>query len=771
MALNGLLAGSLTDGLTITGDGSTIRGFAFMQFGGEGLQIEGNNNVIEGNYVGVALDGLTAPGNLSHGILLTNVAANNRIGGSQASQRNVIGGHTGTLAGAVTIIGVGSDSNLIQGNYLGVGPDGSTNLGNSLGVFVYSGPANTIVGVKDDGVGDASEGNVISGNVTGVYMQASADSTIIAGNIIGLNAAGTSVVSGLFQGIRVFEDNQTTGVQIGTDGDGNSDALERNVIAGASAVNIYLPGTSDAIVAGNYIGTNAAGTASLGSTQYGIAVSASASNIRIGSSGGASSTLERNVISGHTIIGVSIANSSAIAISGNYIGTNAAGNATVANASGIQLSDVNGALIGGSQPELRNIIAGNTSNGIELLGASTTLVNVVGNYIGVDATGAARGNGGNGVLIASGATNNTIGGPGLFQRNIISGHTSGSPFTGAGILFNASGTNNKVYNSYIGLNTTGTAPIANRIGVWLFNSSGNYIGTNADGINDANERNVIGGNTLSQIVIQDGSSNNIVAGNYIGSDAAGTTGYLTSSASILIESNSQSNIIGFKGTGAPAVQRNYMLRPRIVIANTGTQFNRIAGNNIGVNAAGDVWGQQRLINIQLGASNNYVGTNGDGIGDANEGNWITGATTNESIAIDGSGTNNNVVAGNLIGTNSTGTSILGNGGAGITISGGAQQNRIGTDGNGTSDTLERNIISGSNTHGVKITDASTNLNTIAGNFIGTTINGDAPLANATGVLIAAGAAQNTIGGTNAAKRNVISGNTGGVFRSQAQVYE
>ncbi len=760
VALNGLLAGSLTDGLTITGDGSTIRGLAFMQFGGEGLQIEGNNNVIEGNYVGVALDGLTAPGNLSHGILLTNVAANNRIGGSQASQRNVIGGHTGTLAGAVTIIGVGSDSNLIQGNYLGVGPDGSTNLGNSLGVFVYSGPANTIVGVKDDGVGDASEGNVISGNVTGVYMQASADSTIIAGNIIGLNAAGTSVVSGLFQGIRVFEDNQTTGVQIGTDGDGNSDALERNVIAGASAVNIYLPGTSDAIVAGNYIGTNAAGTASLGSTQYGIAVSASASNIRIGSSGGASSTLERNVISGHTIIGVSIANSSAIAISGNYIGTNAAGNATVANASGIQLSDVNGALIGGSQPELRNIIAGNTSNGIELLGASTTLVNVVGNYIGVDATGAARGNGGNGVLIASGATNNTIGGPGLFQRNIISGHTSGSPFTGAGILFNASGTNNKVYNSYIGLNTTGTAPIANRIGVWLFNSSGNYIGTNADGINDANERNVIGGNTLSQIVIQDGSSNNIVAGNYIGSDAAGTTGYLTSSASILIESNSQSNIIGFKGTGAPAVQRNYMLRPRIVIANTGTQFNRIAGNNIGVNAAGDVWGQQRLINIQLGASNNYVGTNGDGIGDANEGNWITGATTNESIAIDGSGTNNNVVAGNLIGTNSTGTSILGNGGAGITISGGAQQNRIGTDGNGTSDTLERNIISGSNTHGVKITDASTNLNTIAGNFIGTTINGDAPLANATGVLIAAGAAQNTIGGTNAAKRNVISGNTG-----------
>ncbi len=66
--------------------------------------------------------------------------------------------------------------------------------------------------------------------------------------------------------------------------------------------------------------------------------------------------------------------------------------------------------------------------------------------------------------------------------------------------------------------------------------------------------------------------------------------------------------------------------------------------------------------MQLGASNNTIGTNGDFTGDEYEGNLIAGfgSVNRGAVAIEGAGTDFNVVAGNFLGTNKAGTAIRSN---------------------------------------------------------------------------------------------------------------
>src|SRR5439155_18456720 len=68
---------------------------------------------------------------------------------------------------------------------------------------------------------------------------------------------------------------------------------------------------------------------------------------------------------------------------------------------------------------------------------------------------------------------------------------------------------------------------------------------------------------------------------------------------------------------------------------------------------------------------------------------------------------------------------------------------------------------GSNGDGLTITGTGANNNLVQGNFIGTNPAGRAAFANTgSGVNISGGAQANTVGGTTAGARNVISGNTG-----------
>ena len=192
----------------------------------------------------------------------------------------------------------------------------------------------------------------------------------------------------------------------------------------------------------------------------------------------------------------------------------------------------------------------------------------------------------------------------------------------------------------------------------------------------------------------------------------------------------------------------------------GGSNNWIAGNDIGTDPTGTAPVGNGIdgVDIENGAYSNLIGTNGDGIDDGAEGNVISGNVA-RGVIIDGAGTDFNVVAGNLIGTDATGTAALPNlGDAGVTIADGAQNNRIGTNADGVSDDLERNVISGNAGSGVRFQDAGTSFNVVAGNYIGTTADGAIALGNGNqGIDIHA--PNNTVGGITAASRNVIASNS------------
>ena len=157
----------------------------------------------------------------------------------------------------------------------------------------------------------------------------------------------------------------------------------------------------------------------------------------------------------------------------------------------------------------------------------------------------------------------------------------------------------------------------------------------------------------------------------------------------------------------------------------------------------------------------------DGIFVSSSGNRIGGTTVaarnvisaNGRFGVDLSGTTatGNLVQGNFIGTDAAGTQKLGNGGDGVNLFG-ATNNTIGGLG------LAGNVISGNGGSGVILVGAGTN--TIQGNFVGTDATSTVNLGNGShGVFLqssgisGSSASNNTIGGTVSAG-NVIAFNSG-----------
>lgn len=112
----------------------------------------------------------------------------------------------------------------------------------------------------------------------------------------------------------------------------------------------------------------------------------------------------------------------------------------------------------------------------------------------------------------------------------------------------------------------------------------------------------------------------------------------------------------------------------------------------------------------------------------------------------------NKIEGNFFGTDVAGTSDLGNMQSGILIINSAK-NTIG----GTT-AVARNVISGNNARGVMVSGAGATGNLVQGNYIGTDVTGALDLGNTLSGVLVTGAPANTIGGTTAGARNVISGN-------------
>ena len=118
---------------------------------------------------------------------------------------------------------------------------------------------------------------------------------------------------------------------------------------------------------------------------------------------------------------------------------------------------VQGATIGGTVAGQGNVVSSNSGNGIVLYGTGTEGNVIEGNFIGTDSSGIkAMGNGGRGVLVYDGASNNTIGGTTAGDRNIISANAED------GLYLTGTGTSgNVIEGNYIGTDVSGTKAIGN----------------------------------------------------------------------------------------------------------------------------------------------------------------------------------------------------------------------------------------------------------------------------------------------------------------------
>ncbi|MFN8632279.1 MAG: right-handed parallel beta-helix repeat-containing protein [Chloroflexota bacterium] len=183
---------------------------------------------------------------------------------------------------------------------------------------------------------------------------------------------------------------------------GGTSPGDRNVISGLVTTNgtgVYLNGTNDATVQGNYIGLKANGLEPLPNL-FGIVIRDSLSNTVGGTNAGA-----RNVISGNVNTGICLCghddDSQFNIIQGNAIGVNAAGG-ILANGNGVIALKARNNLIGGTEAGAGNVIAGNTNVGVGVDTIYGPGIQILGNAI--------VGNGGLGIdLLRNGVTPNDAG--------------------------------------------------------------------------------------------------------------------------------------------------------------------------------------------------------------------------------------------------------------------------------------------------------------------------------------------------------------------------
>jgi hypothetical protein len=655
----------------------------------------------------------------------------------------------------------------------GASANTSSSGDNALLLIQFSGASAGANGLVITGGGSTVQGLVINGfSGDGILLQTGGNN-VVQGDFIGTSADGTNAAGNQGEGVLINGSaNNTIGGNVAAARDIISDNGQTSTFAGG--IYLYGSGTSGNVVAGNLIGTDASGTAPLGNhwTDVGIIGGASGNTIG-GSAPGAG-----NVISASAAVGVEIhdAGSSGNVVAGNFIGTDKTGTAKLGNTlDGILIyNGATGNTIGGTDTNVPgaplagagNVISGNAQHGILILNSGTSGNRVEGNYIGTDVTGTVGlGNVGLGVDIAGGASGNFIGAAGA--GNIISDNGQSSTYTGGIYISDTGTTGNIVAGNFIGTDASGTARLGNHwtdVGIYG-GAAGNTIGGSAPGAG-----NVISASAANGVEIHDaGSSGNVVAGNFIGTDKTGTAKLGNASDGVLIWNGATGNTIGGTDTNAPwaplAGAGNLISgngHDGVDVVDSGSSGNMVQGNYIGT----DVTGTVGLGNVGLGviiaggASGNFIGAAGAGnvISDNSQSSTYTGG-----IYLYGSGTSGNVVAGNLIGTDASGTAPLGNHWSDVGIIGGASGNTIGGSAPGAG-----NVISASAAVGVEIHDAGSSGNVVAGNLIGTDKTGTAKLGNALfGVFIWNGASGNTIGGTDtnapgaplAGAGNVISGNS------------
>ena len=743
----------ITIGGTTPGSGNLISGN--VQFG---VELFGTTlALIQGNEIGTAASGMTAfdsngkPLGNGVGVVLTDDASDNFVGGSSPADRNIISGNLGVG------VGLDGDDNYVQGNYIGTDLSGTTSIdsnGKSLGndgggVSVFFADNNTIGGITDSpGTG---AGNLISGNSgDGISLMGTED-TVIFGNLIGTDLTGTLAIANAV-GI-----DSTNGYQ---DSIGGAAAGAGNVISGNSGDGVTIGGATDDVVAGNLIGTSADGSAALGNSSNGVDLT-QATGITIGGTASGAG----NLISGNTGDGVLLAGPGTTGnlIEGSLIGTDITGNAVIANGTGVEIDrSASGNTVGGLRsspgPGLGNVISGNDGPGVFLNDTTDNLVE--GDYIGTDVTGtlALPNNSGpdqtalsGGVTLYNGSAGNTIGGqtaiPGTGAGNVISGNGS------SGIDLEYAGSGNLIVGDLIGTDASGRAALGNTLPLPLGSV---FAGTGVRDeyspgttIGEVGGSNVISGNGAgtdnASNIYMIGSGGSVIQSNYIGTDITGTISLASTNVGVWLSDGSYKigGLTSTPGTGLGNLISGNQEFGILYDDYSAPETLLVEGNNIGADVTGENALPDGLAGISLAqASLVTIGGTASGARNLITGSPYFGYVGDIWLA----DSSDNVIQGNYVGTDITGTSSLallgGVGGAGVYMDEGSADNLVG----GTTPAA-RNIVAGFNDPAVYINGAGTSGNLVEGNFIGTNASGTAAIPNTgPGVELDSGASGNTIGG-------------------------
>jgi len=679
--------------------------------------------VIVNNYLGTDDTGNAAAGT-GQGIWIRTNSDDTEIGAANVATRNVIAGNTDH---GIQI----DDSNgtIVLGNYIGLGLDGDTPLGNNNGILIQGTSTNTTIGD-----GTTLGRNVISDNSIGV--NAGAGVVSIQGNYIGTNALGT-----------LGRGNSNAGINLsgGSGSLGGSVSGQGNVISGNSyGIGVSIGGFS---ILGNYIGTNASGTAAIPNLNEGIRLGVgSGTAIGDGSLGGA------NFISGNDADGILAFNASVTgnSITMNYIGLQTDGTSPLGNgANGILIeSEANGNTI------TLNTIANNTNNGIEIGEVAVSGIdnNILSqNYI--------FDNGGQGILITNGAQSG-ISPPTI--TSTLDGLIVGTSVANATIEIFGDALDEG--EQYLATTTAdGAGDWSHQITVASINSGVSNISATQTSSSNTSEfvSAVLVLSSLYEVINTNdsgvGSLRWAIDNANASLDASVTITFNIGTAGPwVIQPTVANKLPTINNVGSASIIIDATTQPGWIFGDTTTMVH-IEGSLAHSSDLGLVVEESNVEIYGLVIDGFFHGirinTGADGliIGSPGKGNVIKGLTGWGVIS--GGVANNITIQSNYIGTSIDGLSPDPNLGSGIGVEG--DNILIG----GNSVAGEGNVISnngtGGNEYGI-YTGTGDNIE-IYGNLIGTDKNGENDFGNLRGIWVLNGASNVTIGGQGTGEGNVISG--------------
>jgi hypothetical protein len=237
--------GNSANGVSITGDFNTVGGTkpearnVISENNDDGVAIAGDQNRVEGNYVGVDETGAIGPGNVDNGIAIT-------------GNQNLVSGNVSSRNGLAGVL-VDGTSNTITFNAIGTDAGMTVDLGNSDGVVV-DGNSNLV-----GGTGDGAR-NVISGNSDAGVEVTAGQNNRVQGNRIGTDGVGAAALPNdegvlVNSSFNVIEDNllsgnSVAGVKFDADGFGPpiNNIVEDNVIGLDAGATVAVPNETGVIV-------------------------------------------------------------------------------------------------------------------------------------------------------------------------------------------------------------------------------------------------------------------------------------------------------------------------------------------------------------------------------------------------------------------------------------------------------------------------------------------------------------------------------------------